>query len=265
MLRDASLVRQIMGGITYASPTLESPLALVADASNYSFAVTDRFSQYAFDPGGSNSYFLYASGGSPAFSSIELPTDSAESYSVRYEIGSSWSAPLIAQPDQTISLPATVAGLEVDLLDSGGNPVSGANDFTFYVTFASGGTFSGSVYAPGDQIVSAGAIANVVSGETDERDLILSGGVLNVLSGGSSLDMSIGNGGVENVEAGGTDSGGVLGSGGIQNLESRMASCSASSSPAARRMCSPGEPLLRKRSSAVSRTSRVAVWTSTAT
>jgi autotransporter passenger strand-loop-strand repeat protein len=219
MVRDANLIRQIIGGVTYANPTFESALTLIADASNYAFSVTDPFSQYAFDPGGSSNYFLYASGNSASFSSIELPTDSAESYSVSYEIGSSWSVPQIAQPDQTINLPGGVSGLQVELLDSGGNPVSGANAFTFYVTFASAGSFSGDVYAPGDQIVSAGAIANVVSGETDERDLILGGAVLNVLSGGSSFDTSIGNGGVENVEAGGTDSGGVLGSGGVQNLE----------------------------------------------
>ena len=146
MLSDATLLGGIVSGVALTPPTLKQATTVSANTSTYGFSVADATTQYALDPTGSTTYVLVANPGSPNFISIELPTDSAASYSVSYEIDTTWSAPQTAQPDQTLNLPANVIGLQVDLFDANGNPIPDPGNFAFYVTLANAGTFSGNVY-----------------------------------------------------------------------------------------------------------------------
>jgi hypothetical protein len=118
-------------------PTMESGISNGLVAS-YNFAISDSSTQYAFDPSGAGSYTLTARSGSP------------NEYSVSYSLnGTTWSSPQLAQPLQILTLPAGVHSLQVSLLDDNGNPAT--NSFTFYVTFATLGTFSGGVTSPPEQ------------------------------------------------------------------------------------------------------------------
>jgi hypothetical protein len=171
-LSEAALILQIPGVVPaqLLPPVLEQG-TVVASNENYNFVVTDTTTQYALDPGGSDvgvaagaavaaaeagtqgvaagssatTYVLLANAGSPNFNSIELPLTTADLYAVSYEIASTWSQPQTVQPLQTLNLPANVIGLQVALEDSNGNPLPDPGNFTFYVTFASAGTFSGAV------------------------------------------------------------------------------------------------------------------------
>ncbi|MBR1156268.1 pesticin C-terminus-like muramidase [Bradyrhizobium sp. JYMT SZCCT0428] len=145
-LDEAALILQIPGiTITVPLPAIIEPNLVASNVSSFSFAIADATTQYAFDPLGDSVYTLNAEPGSPDFSSIELPASSAAQYSVMYQIASTWSAPQIAQPLQTINLPAGVRALRVTLLDANGFTETDPESFTFYTTFASAGTFSGAV------------------------------------------------------------------------------------------------------------------------
>ncbi len=223
MQADAGLIQGVIHQINSANvsqlPTLESAntIASAPDTSNYGFEVSPS-TQYALDPTGGSTYTLLDSANSPDFKSIELPTDSAASYLVSYEVGTTWSAAKSAQPDQTVDLPSNVDGLKVELLGSNGEAVTGPTDFIFYVTYAAPGVFSGSVIEPADQIVSAGKVASISGGESDQGDLVLSGGTLNVLSNGEAFDATVLSGGTENVKNGGQDNDAVVSGGGVQNV-----------------------------------------------
>ena len=145
MALDALLVMQIAPGNTLTPPIDQPGIVVAANAVGYNFGVAGTTTQYAIDPTGSTTYYLIENPGSPNFSSIELPTDAADLYAVSYEIGTTWSAPQTALPDQTLTLPSSAIGLRVDLEDSNGLPIADPGSFTFYVTFATSGTFSGDV------------------------------------------------------------------------------------------------------------------------
>jgi hypothetical protein len=145
-LGEAALILQIPGVVAeqMLPPVLEQG-TIVASNENYNFTVTDTTTQYALDPVGSTTYVLLANAGSPNFSSIQLPLTTADQYAVSYEVGTTWSQSQIVQPLQTVNLPANVVGLQVALEDSTGSPIPDPGSFTFYVTFATTGTFSGNV------------------------------------------------------------------------------------------------------------------------
>jgi hypothetical protein len=148
-LAEAALIRQIPILIVAPPPPVSIPgVPTTPTMIAYNFSITDSSTQYALDPSGEDTYTLTENSGSPNISSIELPAESAPSYSVSYEIGATWSAPEIAQPLQTLTLPNGVSGLQVTLLDDNGVPETTASDFTFYVTFSGAGTFSGDVTTP---------------------------------------------------------------------------------------------------------------------
>jgi GH24 family phage-related lysozyme (muramidase) len=124
---------------SYVAAIDQSGTLVAANDTSYALSASDGTTQYALDPSGPYLTLIEGSG-SPAISSILLPFSEASSYLVSYEIGSTWSAPQIAQPDETITLPAGgVNGLRVVMLDGSGNPVQGTPDFTFFLTFASAG------------------------------------------------------------------------------------------------------------------------------
>jgi hypothetical protein len=124
-----------------------------ANAESYNFAITGTTTQYAIDPSGATTYTLVEKAGSPSISSIMLPLADANEYAVSYEIGTAWSAPQSVLPLQTLTLPANVHALQVGLEDASGNPVADPGDFTFFVKFATTGTFSGNVFHSGYSIV----------------------------------------------------------------------------------------------------------------
>jgi hypothetical protein len=145
-LDEAALILQIPGVVPdrVVPPVLKQG-TVVASNESYNFGVTDTTTQYALDPVGATTYLVLADTGSPNFSSIELPLTTADQYAVSYEVGTAWSQPQIVQPLQTLNLPANVVGLQVALEDSTGHSMPDPGSFTFYVTFANPGTFSGKV------------------------------------------------------------------------------------------------------------------------
>ena len=145
-----------------------------------------------------------------------LPDSSADQYAVSYEIGTTWSTPEIAQPLQTLTLPTGVVGLEVDLEDSKGNPIPDPGSFTFYVTFASSGTFAGNVLdmsVANGTIVSSGATDTVFTSASNVT--VLSGGTLDVASGGTASGTRVISRGTDSIMPGGVNNGANL-IGGIQ-------------------------------------------------
>ena len=150
---DGDLTNQILIQIVGQSTNLTIPTMVQSGATtgartSYSIMNTSLNSLYGFDPSGSQDFTLTEAGSSPNFASIVMPSSWDGSYLVSYETGSTWSSPQQAQPLQTITLPTGVDGLQVTLLNSNGDPVTSQNDFTFFVSFASAGTFSGTVTSP---------------------------------------------------------------------------------------------------------------------
>jgi hypothetical protein len=100
------------------------------------------------DPAGSQTYTFTEDSGSPVFSSIVLPATDASEYAVSWEADGAWTSPQIAQPEETLAAPLDADAIQVILLDAEGNPVSGPTNFSFYVTFASDGSLSGTIVEP---------------------------------------------------------------------------------------------------------------------
>ena len=82
---EANLLVDIVPNLTAQAPTSEQPV-LIANVANYNF-FGEQNEQYALDPNGAGIYTLLASAGAPDFSTLELPSNSAASYLVSYEIG----------------------------------------------------------------------------------------------------------------------------------------------------------------------------------
>ncbi|WP_212038925.1 pesticin C-terminus-like muramidase, partial [Bradyrhizobium sp. JYMT SZCCT0428] len=144
-IREAALIFSLIPGATVSLPALVEPIVIASNVSNYNFEIADSSTQYAFDPAGKNVYTLTSDAQTPDFSSIQLPSGSAAAYSVIYLIGSAWSAPQILQPLDVLAMPPGVRGIRVTMLDTSGIAEADPGNFTFYVTFASAGTFSGEV------------------------------------------------------------------------------------------------------------------------
>jgi autotransporter passenger strand-loop-strand repeat protein len=150
---DGNLIDQLATQIGGQTGSLNAPILIPVNSTNgtssqYALAGTALDTVYGLDPNGPGIFTLTEDSASPNFASILLPSDWSGSYLVSYEIGSGWSSPQQAQPLQSVTLPAGVDGLQVTVLDSSGNPVTSQNDFTFFVTFASEGTFNGTVTTP---------------------------------------------------------------------------------------------------------------------
>jgi len=103
---------------------------------------------YVIDPSGSSTYTLAADPSSPNFATVDLPSLSgATSYNLRVETGSSWGAAQNVAPGQTVQLPSGADGIQVQTVDANGNPIASSGPISFDVTFASTGTFSGTLQA----------------------------------------------------------------------------------------------------------------------
>jgi hypothetical protein len=127
--------------------SIQPGTAVASNDWNYNFDDTSTSTIYALDPSGSTTYTLIENPGSPNFSTIQLPAGDADQYSVSYEIGKQWSTPQIAQPLDRLTLPSNVVGLRVALQYANGSSELSPDGYTFLVTFATLGTFSGTVHA----------------------------------------------------------------------------------------------------------------------
>jgi hypothetical protein len=136
---------KLYDGPTISLPAVETPQVVAGNAASYNFSVNVS-TQYAVDPTGPKLTLLIDSG-APKIQSIELPGDGvADHFLVSYEVGTIWSTPQLAQPSDVLTLPSGGAdGLKVTMLDANGQLLQGSPDFTFFLTFASAGTFSGTV------------------------------------------------------------------------------------------------------------------------
>ena len=133
----------------YVLESAENPTTTVASAATASVTAAAQVkAQAAASPPGPGTFTLIGSAGSPALSSIELPGEGAASYLVSYYDGTGWSSPQAGQPLQIIKLPKGVSGLQVTLLNGGGIPEANPGNFSFYVTYASAGTFKGTLTSP---------------------------------------------------------------------------------------------------------------------
>jgi hypothetical protein len=148
--RDATAIQNALGLPSVASaPTIEQGTAGSNGVLTVAFA-TVLNTQYLIDPSGSPIFNLTANPGSPAFSSIQLPTadDIGETYLVSFGNGSTWSAAQSVQPLQFLAVPTGASSIEVTVVDPNSVSASGTSEFGFFVTFASAGNFSGSVTLP---------------------------------------------------------------------------------------------------------------------
>jgi hypothetical protein len=150
--------QMLLDGLSASLPVAQTD-QLIANNSHYDFS-TDTVTQFAVDPTGPF-LTLTENMGSPKISSLELPLTEANSYSVSYETGTVWSTSQVAHPGDTINFGGTgVNGLQIVMLDANGLPLTGSPDFTFYLTFASAGTFSATVTSA-DQPPNASTTAHV--------------------------------------------------------------------------------------------------------
>jgi autotransporter-associated beta strand protein/autotransporter passenger strand-loop-strand repeat protein len=102
-----------------------------------------------FDPEGSTGYTMTETVGSPLFASIALPyVPDVASYSVSLEYGSTWSSPQTLAPGQTLTPKTAFNGFEFTPLDSSGQTINVGSNIVFDITFASSGTFSGTLSMP---------------------------------------------------------------------------------------------------------------------
>jgi hypothetical protein len=140
---DAKNIQSALNLPVQAPPT-PAPISPESNSANLVSLAETSNSPYMIDPSGSTTYVLTANSGSPAFSSLQLPTedDAGETFSVSFRTGSTWSTPQIAQPLDTLSVPTGTSSVKVTVLDPNGG-ASGI--FGFFVTFATSGTFSGTV------------------------------------------------------------------------------------------------------------------------
>jgi hypothetical protein len=106
------------------------------------------------DPQSGTAFVLTGDAGSPDFSSVALPFEpDVASYDLAYEVDGSFSAfEQVAAGVQT-ALPAGVTGIEFDPLDASSHPVEIAGGFFFDATFATSGTFTGTLTETGEQLV----------------------------------------------------------------------------------------------------------------
>ena len=183
-VEDGSLINQLLIQIVGQGTNLTVPTMIEGAAKNgtntsYSITNTDLGSLFGLDPAGAGMFTLTEDSSSPNFATIMMPSSWSGSFLVSYETGSVWSSPQQDQPLQTINLPSGVDGLRVTLLNSEGDPVTNQDDFTFYVTFASTGNFSGTVTTPPSITFDPSAsfsnsTAVTLTGETDDSAAITS-------------------------------------------------------------------------------------------
>ncbi|MET4524959.1 FG-GAP-like repeat-containing protein [Bradyrhizobium sp. JR18.2] len=136
---------KLFDGTNFLVASVETPAVSDGNKTLYNFAV-DQSMQYALDPSGPI-LSLLIDPGAPKIQSLELPAeDVADHYLVSYELGSTWSIPQVAHAGDVLTFQVGgVDGLKVTMLDVNGHLLQNSPDFTFFLTFASAGTFSGTV------------------------------------------------------------------------------------------------------------------------
>ena len=137
-LIDASFIAD--GLSFFVSTKLQASLT-----GKYGTKVTSLAVVYQLDPPGADLTLIEGSG-SPKFASILMPEDVAASYLINYQQGGVWSAAEAASPGDTITFPTSgVDGIRVQSFGANGQLVPSDTEFSFNVTFASAGQFTGTV------------------------------------------------------------------------------------------------------------------------
>ena len=122
-----------------------------SSATKLNFALNELADKVvAFDPVSGTGFTFTADPGSPNFSSIELPFEpGVAEYEFSYETGSTWSAQQVLQPGVALTLPSGVDGVQFDPVDGSGQPVAMGDGFALTATFATSGTFDGTLSVSG--------------------------------------------------------------------------------------------------------------------
>ena len=112
------------------------------------------------DPMGGSDYVFTVQPGSPLLASVALPTvNSVVAYSVRYQLGSTWSNFQTIQSGVQYTLPQSANAFEFRPLDASGQSTVLPDGFYFSASFASTGNFSGTLAVSGTQPYAFGQIA----------------------------------------------------------------------------------------------------------
>jgi len=126
-----------------------------------------------FDPSGSD-FVLSSQSGSPLFASLDLPTlPGVASFEARYKVNGSWSPYATVMPGPQSALSAAASAIEFQPFDAAGDVVTLASGFDFGVTFASSGTFAGTLVASGlSTSATVGALTPKITSENVKRSLV---------------------------------------------------------------------------------------------
>jgi hypothetical protein len=118
------------------SPTQES----------LSAQVTGPGIAYAIDPSPSSFYSLTETNASPSFDTLSFPKLSGvDLYSVMTDNNGIWTSAGTLIAGQLLQLLPGTTGIEVQTEDANGNPFVSSDPMSFYVSFASSGSFAGTV------------------------------------------------------------------------------------------------------------------------
>ncbi|MEO6841458.1 MAG: AIDA repeat-containing protein [Bradyrhizobium sp.] len=188
LARRAADAIKLFNGPTMQLPTVEAPQVIASNEASYSF-LSDASTQYALDPTGPY-LTLQVDPGSPKVQSLELPSqDVADHYLVSYEIGATWSTPQAANPDDILTFATGgVDGLKIAMLDSNGHALQGNPEFTFFLSFASAGNFSGTVFSTSTTAVTDNGVSDVNAGHT--VTISISDGLPLTVTGSPTLALS---------------------------------------------------------------------------
>ena len=177
---------------------------------NFVLGVTSGAS-VAVDPSAGTDFVLAGQTGSPSLGSLVLPSaPGVTSYMVRYETSGNWSAFQSVKPGVEDDFATNVSAVEFDPLDSGDQGVAMPSAFLFGLSFASSGTFSGTLQITG--LTAATTALASSAGQVNAGDAVIFTATVSPLFGNATspsgtvsfVDASGGTIGVGTVQADGT-------------------------------------------------------------
>ena len=161
--------------------SIESPISTSARSDSYAFAIDDASGSYVVDPSGSSSYILASDAGTPALTSVVMPSlRGVGSYQVSAWTGTLWSAKQTIAPGQSLALPDGTSAIKVTSYDEAGTLTVTADPMLFTVMFAATGSFSGSVAVSPQSVgvyrfFDSGNGTHFLTSSNSERDAVLQG------------------------------------------------------------------------------------------
>ncbi len=120
--------------------------AIPTAALQFALPVLEAPKSYLIDPTGGSRFTLTGNVSSPQLASLDLPSLSGvSSWSLSQEINGVWSGSQSLAPGSPYALASNVTSVMFSPLDGNGNPVTLNDGFVFGATFASSGTYSGTL------------------------------------------------------------------------------------------------------------------------